>query len=351
MRITFLHPQLNFTDGTARLIASVQAALASGHQVSVVSDKGSRTDAMLRTGAQCFEGELPTDPVLGAFAMGRARQQIAELKPDLLHVTDGRLDALAARLSRTLGRPYILELAEPPERRLRVEADGLRAVLLPCASFVEKSVNAGQIPRHDLRIIEHGPCLDRDWAPRTVIEERRPVILMIGTLDEAHGVDVLIDAARLLQAAERAANFLILGEGPDENRLRRRVRELHLSGMVTITSPILPDLNTAFAQADLHVSSVRSGNPGWSAARALGLGIPSIFSAISSTFDWVEDRSNGLLVERDDPQKLAQAITMMLDNEQAAKQMGVRARETCLERDRHPAFEGELAELHAAALG
>ncbi|MFT7487435.1 MAG: glycosyltransferase involved in cell wall biosynthesis [Candidatus Paceibacteria bacterium] len=350
MRITFLHPQLDFTDGTARLIATVRAALAAGHEVSVVSDKGSRTTAMLRTGAQCFVGELPTDPLLGVFAMGRARHQISELHPDLLHVTDGRLAPLAAKVSAALEIPYILELANVPEDRLRLDLNWLRATLVPCPTFIEKAVNVGQAPRASLKVIEHGPCLDRDWVPRPSIDDQRPVILKIGTLDRDHGVDVLIDAARLLDSAQRAVNVLVLGAGPEEQALRRQVRELHLSEVVTISCPVLPDLATAFAQTDLHVSCVRSGNPGWSAAQAHGLGIPSIFSAISSTFGWVDDRQSGLLVERNDPEKLAEAISVLLENRTAATQMGVRAREKSLEIGRYQAFQQELGELHTCAL-
>lgn len=351
VRITFLHPKLDFTDSTARLIASVRAALAAGHHVSVISEKGSRTDALLHTGVQCFVGELPTRSILGLYAIGRARHQVAQLEPDLLHVTDGRLAHLASRVSKALRRPYVLELSETPDAPLHFEELWLRSVLLPCATFVEKAVNAGRLPRAAMQVIEHGPSLEGTWEPRALVENHRPVVLEIGTLDHAHGVDVLIDAARILEKSERGVNFLVLGEGPDEGPLRRQIRELHLSALVTIASPILPDVNTALAEADLHVSSVRSGSPGWSAVQAHGMGVPSIFSGVSSTFGWIEDRKDGLLVEPGNPSKLAESIAMLLDNRAAAKQMGVRAREKGAQGERHQRFQMELADVYAQALG
>ncbi len=351
VRITFLHPKLDFTDGTARLINTVAAAIAAGHQVSVISKRGSRSDSLLRTGAQVYEGELPTQPILQMLAMSRAVHQIAELKPDLLHVTAGSLAPLAARAASSLERPYILELRRLPVNRVPIAQAWLRRVILPCPTFVEKAVNTGQIPRPLFQVIEHGPHLERDWAPRKVIENQRPVILMICTLDLDHGVDVLIDAVRILEKSGVRLNVLILGEGPEEERFRRQIRELHLSESVTISSPMLPGPDTVFAQTDLHISCCRRGSPGWSAARAYGMGIPSIFSAISSTFGWVEDRLDGLLVAREDPTKLAESIRMLLENPQAANQMGVRAREKCLAADHRAAFQEELAALYAKATG
>jgi glycosyltransferase involved in cell wall biosynthesis len=351
VRITFLHPKLTFTDGTARLINTVDAAILAGHHVSVISEMGSRKDALLRTGAQVFKGELPTHPVLGHFAMGRARHQVAELEPDLLHVTHAGLAPLAARVSSALERPYILELESLPESRIPLDEEWLKKVILPCPTFLEKAFNAGQINRSLFQVIEHGPDLERDWPPRRVIENQRPVVLMIGTLDMDHGVDVLIDAVRILDKTGRRLNVLILGEGPEEDRFRRQVRELHLSEVITISSPMLPGPSTVFAQADLHVSCVRSGSPGWSAARAYGMGIPSIFSATGSTFGWVEDRQDGLLVEHGDPVKLAESIVTLLENQAAARQMGVRAREKRLESARHADFLREIAELYEAAAG
>ncbi len=351
MRITFLHPELDFSDGTARLIASVRATLAAGHEVSVISRKGSRTGNLIATGATCFEGELPTHRWLGAFAAGRTRDRVEELEPDLLHVTSARLAPLAARIADALRTPYLLELVRPPEAPLTYSTAQLRAILLPCPTLVEKAVNKGNAPRELLRVIEHGPDLTRDWEPRPILEAGSPVLISFATLDQEHGVDVLVAAARILTRAGRKLNFLVLGNGPEEDNLRRMVREFELSSCFTINSPALKHVETALIQADLHASSLRAGSLGWSTVQALGFGIPSVVSAINSTFPLVEDRQDGLLVEPGDADKLAESIAVMLDNPQAARQMGVKAREKLMGEQRLEAFQGQLAELHAFAIG
>jgi glycosyltransferase involved in cell wall biosynthesis len=244
----------------------------------------------------------------------------------------------------------VLEVVRPFETSLRAAPAWLRAVLLPCSTFVESAVNRGGVPRSSLRVIEHGPDLAHDFAPRREIGDRRPVLMCFGTLDRDHGIDVLIECARLLKQARRELHTVVFGEGPDEGLLRRLARELELSDVLTITSPMLTDVNSALAQADLHVSCARRGNPGWSALQALGLGIPSIFSGLNSTFPLIEDRVDGLLVERNDPRKLVEGITTLLDNPRAAKLMGAKARAKMLAQGRAEQFRRELAELHAEAL-
>lgn len=350
MHITYLHPELDLSDGTARLCASVIAARAAGHRVSVIAGRARRAERLVAAGAVCYEGELPARGVMGSFAARRTRRQVAELAPDLLHVTDASLGDLAARLAEALGRPYLVEAVRPFAGPLGLSPH-LRAVLLPCATFFESAVNRGGIPRALLHVIEHGPALDREFPPRREFAQRRPVLMSLGTLDRDHGTDVLIECARLLEGDGRGLSYLVLGEGPAEEELRRSVRELGLSNAVSITAPILADLDLALAQADLHVSCARRGNPGWSAVRALGMGVPSVFSAISSTFPLVEDRVDGMLVERNDPRKLAEAVRTMLDNPAAARGMGVRARERWLGAQRAQGFRRELGELYSSAVG
>jgi glycosyltransferase involved in cell wall biosynthesis len=351
VRITYLHPELDFSDGTARLYESVSAARTAGHEVSVIARRAERTGPLVAAGAACYEGELPARMLTGAFAVRRARHQVAELAPDLLHVTDTSLGDLAARLAEALATPYVLEVVRPFDRTLRIAPSWLRAVILPCATFFESAVNRGGVPRNLLHVIEHGPKLEHALTPQRDFDQRRPVLLSVGTLDRDHGADVLVECARLLKAEGRKLSTLILGEGPEEQRLRRSIRELGLANSVSITAPMLADLDLALSQADLHVACARRGNPGWSAVRALGMGVPSIFTAISSTFPLIEDRVDGLLVERNDPRKLAEAVRTLLDNPAAATSMGDKARENLMAQDRASTYRRVLDEVYTTALG
>ena len=87
MHITFLHPAIDFSDGTERLQASVRAARDAGARVSVLAGKGARLASLLDLGAEVHLAELPETSLRGFFAARRTRALLGELAPDLLHAT------------------------------------------------------------------------------------------------------------------------------------------------------------------------------------------------------------------------------------------------------------------------
>jgi len=351
MRLTLLHPHLAWTDGTARLVETVRAAHDAGHEVQVLANPGSRTRAVLDAGGQVESCELPEHALLGYFAMRRTRARVHEHEPELLLATCGRLAPLLARTADALDLPSVLELVRPPESRLELPRR-LRAVVVPSEAHVERAVNAGGIPRELLHVLEHGPHPGSAWVPPARLESRPPMIVAAGTLDREHGFDVLIEALRLFRRSGRTLGALVLGEGPEEEALRRQVREAELGDTITIQCADVPDAGEVLAQADLFVAPTRSGDPGWITMQALTLGVPSILTATASTVGWIEDRREGLLIERNDPAKLAQAIGLLLDNPAFARQLGAMGRVRLLEEQRDEGWRrGVCGLIEEAAAG
>jgi glycosyltransferase involved in cell wall biosynthesis len=346
-----LHPQLDVSDGTERMLATASAALSAGAKVSVLTQLGPRAQALEETGAEIFSAELPTEALRGFFAERRTSALVGELAPDLLHATDERLAGLTTRLSERSSTPYLLEAMRPVTTSRLATTRWLRAVIVPCETFVEGAVNRGGASRDFVEVLPHGPSLERPWTPRSLPDVERPVVATLGTLDELHGTEVFLEAARRLQQSGRKLRYLVLGQGPNEEHLRRRTRELGLSEVLTIASPSSPELGELLQEVDLHASCISAGSPGWTAVQALGLGVPSIFAAVSCTFALVEDRKNGLLVERNRPDKLAEQVEVLLDNPHAARRMGDVARQSMRQRELVAPYAKGVTELHARALG
>ena len=68
----------------------------------------------------------------------------------------------------------------------------LRAILLPCPTFIERAVNRGRADRSLLRVVESGPDISRPWEPHDLDSERVPCIGAIGYLDFAGNLDCCI---------------------------------------------------------------------------------------------------------------------------------------------------------------
>jgi glycosyltransferase involved in cell wall biosynthesis len=350
MHVAFLHTSLNFSGSTERLLAAGRAAADYGARVSVLSPGGSRAEAFECDGIQSVRAEVHESSVKAPFKFWRTRRLLRELAPDLLHVTDQRLAPFASELSRALHLPWMLELNRPTQRALVQPTALLRAVVVPCETSIESVVNRGRIPRALICLLRHGPALELVRASRTFEAIERPCVGSIGRLDEDRGTEIFLEAARRLTRAGRKLRFLVLGEGPHEDHLRRRVRQLELTEHVTIAAPALDDPRSALREFDIHVSCTLEGGPGWLACQALGMGIPSIFSSVHASYQLIEDKRTGLIVERADPAKLAAQIDVLLENPRAACQLGSRARAQMLEADHRAQFADGLARLHERAL-
>ncbi|MCA8979517.1 MAG: glycosyltransferase family 4 protein [Planctomycetes bacterium] len=350
MHVAFLHSALNFSGTTERLLAAARASADHGARVSVLSPGGSRAAAFGCDGIETVPAEVHASSVRAPFQFWRTRRLLRGLAPDLLHVTDQRLAPFAAELSRALHLPWMLELNRPAQRALVDPSALLRAVVVPCETSIESAVNRGRVPRALLYVLRHGPALELDRASRTFDEIERPCVGCVGLLDEDHGTEVFLEAARRLTRSGRTLRFLVLGEGPREDHLRRRVRQLELTEQVTIAAPALDDARNALREFDIHVSCTLEGGPGWLACQALGMGIPSIFSSVHASYQLIEDKRTGLIVERADPAKLAGQIDVLLENPRAACQLGSRARARLLEADDAVRFSEGIARLHERAL-
>ena len=350
MHVAFLHSALDLAGSTERLLATARAAADNGARVTVLSPGGSRAAAFECDGISAVPAEVHETSIRAPFAFWRTRRLLRRLAPDLLYVSDGRLAPFASELARAVGLPWILELNRPALRTSVAPNALLRSVVVPCETGIESAVNRCRVPRPLLQVVRHGPQLELDRPSRTFDDLERPCVGSVGCLDEDHGTEVLLEAAVRLKRAGRKLRYLILGEGPREEHLRRRVRQLELANDVTIAAPELDDPRHALREFDLFTSCTLEGGPGWLAVQALGMGIPSIFSGVHASYQLIDDKRTGLIVERAQPAKLAGQIDVLLDNPRAACQLGSRARARMLEQDVATRFAEDVTRLLERAL-
>jgi glycosyltransferase involved in cell wall biosynthesis len=131
----------------------------------------------------------------------------------------------------------VIKLLETIERALYRGADRIVAVT---ESFVDEIAATG-IARDKIAVITNGVDLDlfkpgsRADARRTLgLDETAFLVTYVGTHGMAHGLDLLLEAARLL--ADRAPDenpirFLLVGEGAEKAALKRRAAALALTNV------------------------------------------------------------------------------------------------------------------------
>jgi glycosyltransferase involved in cell wall biosynthesis len=203
-------------------------------------------------------------------------------------------------------------------------------VTTTCEGFAEQLVRETGISRDKLRRITPGiemPDEERESEIARRIRERlgagviRPLWVFAGRLETHRGAAVLIEALGIVR--ERGLHFeaAIMGQGPQELELQRRIVELGLEASVHIVPPE-DDLGALIAAADAVI--VPSLWDGMSPVllQALSRGRPVIASGVGGAPDVIENGVNGRLVPPGDARALADALESFHRRSDSATRMG-----------------------------
>lgn len=164
------------------------------------------------------------------------------------------------------------------------------------------------------RVIHNG-VFDNEFDPVTLEQNCRD-FLFIGELRHIKGVDVLLQALSILRS-ERRVSALLVGDGPDSEAIRSRVRDLDLESSVTIKPPVYPAYR-AFSGAKFIVIPSRKESLPYIVLEAAAAKIPQITSKVGGIpriFGHYADR----LIPADDPESLANAMREAIDDPDSAR--------------------------------
>jgi glycosyltransferase involved in cell wall biosynthesis len=152
-----------------------------------------------------------------------------------------------------------------------------------------------------------------------------PLIGAVGRLFPEKGYDDLIRAVALLAGRGRALYCVILGDGPQEQQLRRLAAELGIGERILMPGrrSDIPDVIRALGIAILP--SRREGSP-LAMLEYMAGAAPIIATAVGGVPELVSDGVHGLLVPPEDPPALAAAIERLLDDPALAARLGEAAR-------------------------
>lgn len=133
-----------------------------------------------------------------------------------------------------------------------------------------------------------------------------------GNLIADKGFDILIQAFSLVSKEISNSDLLIMGGGPEEQRLRLLVSNLGLETKVHFFGPyVRPQFAQELATSHVFVLASKHETFGVVFIEAMSMGLPVISTRCGGPEDFVND-SNGLLVDVDDVQALSDAMLKMV---------------------------------------
>jgi glycosyltransferase involved in cell wall biosynthesis len=157
------------------------------------------------------------------------------------------------------------------------------------------------------------------------IPEDAPIVGTVANFKVQKGHHHLLGAAAQVRRALPDVRFVLVGEGPLEDEVRRRCRESGLDGTVLFAGSRrdVPRVMRSF-----DVLAVPSLHDGLSIAllEAMALGTPPVVTRVGGNPEVVEDGTNGVVVEPADSEAMAQAILQVLGDSSLRTRLGEAAR-------------------------
>lgn len=166
-----------------------------------------------------------------------------------------------------------------------------------------------------------------------------PYLLTVARLVPHKGQDVAIRALSRLGARHPELRYVIVGEGPDESRLRALAESLGVASRVVFAGALRDDaLPAVHAGATLYVGLSRLLPPinvegfGISFVEAAASGVPSVAGDSGGVRSAVLDGETGLVVPPEDDAAAAAAIQRLLDDAPLRQRLAQGAREAAVHR-------------------
>lgn len=151
-----------------------------------------------------------------------------------------------------------------------------------------------------------------------------PIILFVGRLIEAKGIDDLLEAVSCL---DRRHELHVVGRG-DEQRVRRRARDLGIEDSVVVHGEVPhSELPAYHAGADVFCLPSHDESFCMANVEAMACELPVVTTDLEGIESYLANGENGLLARVGDPQDLADKLTMVLDSPHLRTRLGERARE------------------------
>ncbi len=330
-------------DATTRTVKALADRLVdSGHQVRLIAPGPG-----LATYRGCRVVRIRPQERTGR----QVRAALDDFAPDLVHATSpGRLGRRALEHAHGTGVATLVVEQSP---LLKVAADQWRgsvaeradAMLVTSSWMVERLAGIGVAahrwrPGVDTAAFTpelRDPRLHASWSrarSRSGHPGTRVVVGYVGSLRNRHDVRRLTELAGL-----PGIRLVVVGEGPQRDRLRSRLPEARFAGVLSTG-----DLTVAMASLDLLVHPGEHETCCHALREAAASGVPVVAPRRGGAPEVVRHLETGLLYEPADRRGLSQAVTSLAADRHRGL-LGRRARELAGARD-WPAAVDELVTDH-----
>lgn len=285
---------------------------------------------------------VPVRRLADPAGFARIARHIRRVRPDLVHTqleASDTLGALAARMQRVpvVSTQHTMSPPEPrsreavrafiAERALGASAARIIAVSDAARRFYERST---ALPARKLTTLRNGidlPAFRAEVAASEGVREElgiaddAVVAATVAVLRPQKGVEIMLRALPALLAERSELVYLVIGGGPDAERLRGLAAEIGVEDHVRFPGS-RTDVARLLGACDLLVHPTLEDALPTSLMEAMAAGLPIVAGAVGGVPEMVEEGRNGRLVPPGDVAALTAAVRELLADADLRAAMG-----------------------------
>jgi glycosyltransferase involved in cell wall biosynthesis len=161
--------------------------------------------------------------------------------------------------------------------------------------------------------------------PGALFEDHPPIVGLIARLSSEKGADIFLNAAAMILVELPSAKFVVVGEGPDRDKLESLIDELKIRPSVSMLGR-RDDMPSVYASLDIMVSASRQEGLPMAVLEGMASRLPLVATPAGDVPTVVLDGRTGVMVPLEDATSLASAVVALLRNPAQRKRLGAAAR-------------------------
>jgi phosphatidyl-myo-inositol dimannoside synthase len=225
-------------------------------------------------------------------------------------------------------------------RSWRNAAINRAAGIFPVSHYGANLIRSFGLSQKNIHVVPNGVD-PRRFKPDVRSNDKGPPkrILTVARLDLHKGHDRVLEALGLIKSKGLVFEYIIVGEGDEERRLRQISKELGLENEVMFAGHISDhELPGVYASADIFVMASREipgrldliEGFGIAFLEASASGLPVIAGRSGGVADAVRNGKTGFLVDPRDPKEIAEALHLLLTDSDLRRRLGGAGRQWTL---------------------
>ncbi len=337
MNILILATHCNTGGITSYVLTLTKGLVQKGHSVHIVTSGGDREKECERVGAIHVRLSIRTkSEVSYKVFMGIPAiiKLVKQQQCDVIHAQTRVTQVMAAIVSFFTRVPYVATCHGffKPRFFRRIFPCWGNATIAISQQVKEHLINDFSCDPNSVFLLPHGLDVStKEWTPQEKEERKnvlglrsKTIIGIVARLSDVKGHDVLIRAMPKVVKQVPDVDLVIVGQGKTEPFLRKLVHEFSLESYVHFFPSVNGDDNL-LPLFDVFVMPSRQEGLGLSVMEAQAQGLAVVASNVGGIPSLIENGKTGVLVSKENPEQLADAIIDLLKDTDKRKRIACAA--------------------------